>query len=248
MKDGGFRAGELSGFDAVLSHGEEVRPCAIRFVDFADLIVGWILQGVEAVSSKDLHVEAVNVFGAGTNQDLLRGDVHPAAPRQVSGKRAPQFFAAAARRRVEDFSAVVGKDGAHRPGKGGEGKEIPFPFVPELCLDGRRRFPFMRTGRGIGRVLAVRHVASASFPRLDVAFLGQERERMLDGDDARPFLVCNAPLGGYLRPVVIDTPCDRIAQVHIQLHVSVHFPSFYPLSGLIFKIISGDFHILRFLL
>ena len=59
---------------------------------------------------------------------------------------------------------------------------------------------------------------SASFPRLDVAFLGPERERMLDGDDTRPFLVCNAPLGGYLRPVVIDTPCDRIAQVHIQLH------------------------------
>ena len=209
---------------AFFPHGEHLQRHLTGLIDLPDFFVGRIFQGIDTVSSKHLHIEAIEVFRPGTNKDGLWRYLHVAAPGQVGCQRFPELHAAFIGRRIQNLFSVIGKYISHGPGKGRKGKQIPFPFIPSFHHHPFRQappdlFPF---SYGIGIAFLVNHIVPAPLPGLHIPLLGQKLIGMLHCNDAVPRFISQLPLGRKPIPFMVNPAGNFFAKLGIKFHVAGH--------------------------
>ena len=97
MQDTGPASFQCRGEDAVAAHGKKFRPCAVHFIDAADLLVGGILQCVEQFPAEQLNDDAVQIFCTGADDDLFFPDADASGAHEIGAEGCLKLRQAAVR-------------------------------------------------------------------------------------------------------------------------------------------------------
>ena len=219
MQHRGRRAFQFAGQDTVRAHLQKIDPRPVALVDLLDLLKGRAFQTVDAAAAEHLDDDAVHVFRTGTDDNLFRFDIDPAASGQIAGQGLPQFPGAVFRTAVHDSFVIDGNDLAHRAGKDGERKRLI--LIPALGQDHFRQMLCRGNGKRVLR--PVRDKDTAALPGFNIAFIRQDIVGMLDRDHTDPGLLGQQPLRGQPAAMRQDPVDDILADLPVQLQVCLSF-------------------------
>ena len=180
MQDGSLRILQRFGNNAVLAQRQEITLNPPRAVYPLDFFIGRGFQAPDPVPAEHFHHQAVQVFRAAADDDLVRGDPDAPVAGQVAAERFTEGVAAGVRRLDQEGFTVIRQDPAHDLCQGREGKGVPAFRLRNSRQDGTRR-----TGRdGEAVRVPVGHENAAAGPGFGISFLAEQLNRMIHGDFA----------------------------------------------------------------
>ena len=208
--------------DAVRPQGQALRRDVVRPVDLGDLFVGRVLDAVDAAAAQHLHDQAVQVFRAGPDDDLLRSSLDVAGSGQVAGQGGAQETCAEVRAALQHFFPVLAQHAAGRFRVDAEGKArlVRIRFRPVRSGHIFDRFHRKRAGFVVGDEVA------AALLRGHVAFALQQLQRMLRRDDGNAEIPCDGALRREFCAGSIQTFFDVCAQASVEMQI-LFFLLFY---------------------
>lgn len=180
--------GEGGNVHAVIVHIGIMAGHALGLVNLCHLGIAWIFYAVNFVAAKKLNQEAVEVFGTGANDDLLRRHLEPTKGAQMAADGLTQGHDAAGWRFFHKGLGIFVDGIAQKllPGGKGEGGWIGL-VVRKIHRKGRTLLRHHNIGHhvlvvGRGNALDARHKIAALGQGIHIALADQLGVGAFDGD------------------------------------------------------------------
>lgn len=197
--------------DAVTAQRQAFRLSTVGTVYHFNFVVGRVFNGVTCAPSEQLHDQSVQVFGTGTDDNAFRLYPDAAASGKVTADGILQLGQAGARYALKQVFALLSDHAAHDLGIDGEGKIRAFY--------GNSYGLAHHGSRGKQVPLPEGHKVAAAFPCFQKAFLLQQFQAVLGGDQAHVPALCDDPLGQEALTVAVYAIGNVTPQLFVQLHV-----------------------------